>query len=141
MLERNGQSLSSQRYTFKQELSDMTTPSAPNIPVPVVQGASAKNEISLGKDITLELPAISDPRCTFVILNLANADNSNRPLLTGSSPITPGKATLITLENTNSDPSMVFDSTHKAIITGTVQVQGLDIWPDTPKSEIYSFIQ
>lgn len=58
----------------------MATPSAPTLPNPVVQGASAKKEISLSKGIVLELPAFKDPRCTFVILNLANADNSNRQI-------------------------------------------------------------
>ncbi|KPZ00911.1 MULTISPECIES: hypothetical protein [Pseudomonas] len=119
----------------------MATPSAPTLPIPVVKGASAKNEISLSKGIVLELPAFKDPRCTFVILNLVNADNSNRPLLTGSSPITSGDPTIITLENTGTDPSMIFQPTQKARITGSVQVTGMDTWPDTPESAIYSLVQ
>ncbi|KPB46151.1 hypothetical protein QCD83_11530 [Pseudomonas savastanoi pv. phaseolicola] len=119
----------------------MATPSAPTLPNPVVQGASAKKEISLSKGIVLELPAFKDPRCTFVILNLANADNSNRPLLSGSSSITSGEPTIITLENTGTDPSMIFKPTHKARITGTVQVTDMDTWPDTPESAVYSFIE
>ncbi|WP_054990411.1 hypothetical protein [Pseudomonas coronafaciens] len=119
----------------------MVTQAAPKIPMPVVKGTSAKNDISLGKNISLELPAFDDKRCTLVILSLTNEDNSNRPQLTGSSPITPGKATIITLENTDPDPSMVFNSSHKARITGKVQVEGLDIWPETPESKTYNFIQ
>ncbi|AKF52942.1 hypothetical protein [Pseudomonas syringae] len=119
----------------------MATPSAPTLPIPVIKGALAKNEISLSKGIVLELPAFKDPRCTFVILNLVNADNSNRPLLTGSSLITSGHPTTITLENTGTDPSMIFQPTQKARITGSVQVTGMDTWPDTPESAIYSLVQ
>ncbi|KTC04307.1 hypothetical protein AO387_24345 [Pseudomonas syringae ICMP 11168] len=119
----------------------MATPSAPTLPIPVVKGASAKNEISLSKGIVLELPAFKDPRCTFVILNLVNADNSNRPLLIGSSPITSGDPTIITLENKGTAPSMSFQPKQEARITGSVQVTGMDTWSDTPESAIYSLVQ
>ncbi|QHF01968.1 MULTISPECIES: hypothetical protein [Pseudomonas syringae group] len=124
----------------------MNTQSRPTLPTPLVRNAitlqtdkGPSNAIDLNSEITLELPAINDPSCTFVILALGSTDGNHNVQLIGSAPIVQGQPTVITLSNKTDDQSPAFKSGHEATITGSVQVTGLDHWVDTPISEIYGF--
>ncbi len=124
----------------------MNTQSRPTLPTPFVRNAITLNTdkgqskaIDLSSEITLELPAINDASCTFVILTLGSTDGNHNAQLIGSAPVLRGQPTVITLSNKTDDQSTVFNSGHQATITGSVQVTGLDHWVDTPISERYGF--
>jgi hypothetical protein len=121
----------------------MSSPSSTTIPVPFVReakpgkhGTEETCEIALTDTITIELPAFSDESCTLVLLNLANADDSNRPLASGSSPFTSGQTTRVTISNDHTEDSMNFKSGQKAKITGVL----IGSTAQLPTSNIYTFV-
>ena len=121
----------------------MSSPSSTTIPVPFVREAkTGRNdteetyEIALTGTITIELPAFNDKSCTQVLLNLANADDSHRPLASGNSPFTPGQTTRVTISNDHTEDSMNFKSGQKAKITGVLLGSNTEL----PTSKIYTFV-
>ncbi|MBC3954737.1 hypothetical protein [Pseudomonas triticifolii] len=121
----------------------MSSPSSPTIPVPFVAEAKPGKtgtediyEVILKGPITLELPAFDDESCTLVLLNLANADGTNRPLASGNSPFTSGQPTRVTITNDHTEESMNFKPGQKAKITGVLVGSSAKL----PASRIYSFV-
>ncbi|RMN27791.1 hypothetical protein ALQ62_02583 [Pseudomonas coronafaciens pv. zizaniae] len=116
----------------------MTAPSVPTLPVPFIQGASAKNEVRLGKNITLVLPAFTEPAGKRVMLNLTTSKTDfSRQIIKGA-PIKKGKATVVTVANLN-EGKIVFKPSDEVVVSGSVEVTG-GTWIDIPVSIPYTFI-
>ncbi|CAM3043853.1 hypothetical protein BZK31_21150 [Pseudomonas floridensis] len=121
----------------------MSTSSKPSLLAPFVKEATLKKvgteeilEVNLNNKITIELPAFEDTSCTLVLLNLANADGSLRPLASGNSPFISGQATLVTISNDHPDDTMNFKSGQKAKITGDLLGSDLVV----PESKTYTLV-